>query len=347
MSSSNKLNDKQRVERLGSEIAADLQMERDSHEKMSDWYGRVAYSALGRIALVSLWDVIDDQADSISIDYFRQNIEKHVGAFNHLFELNFYGKKVSGDLLKVYLQGGLIYQKGNRLVPSMEKKVSYQNVELVRTPVLNKKLKMSGLGLYQNIKVGTSKEIEPVMRFLGITNSSLQEVYQNLVDRADWQLLEQQNIKKFRFLDDNSRQKKWIRIANEQRDGSQEFSILWNHESDYWLYFIKNEKIYVSHLPLSLYNNSEQKFVDSIMQHDGNLPKIKYVINEKFAKVKLLQKLPPREQLFFNMYSWQSTSMLENKQGTMTLEIFLVFHKMMKHLGYNFIKVNSKKYDTF
>lgn len=342
MSSSNKLNDKQRVERLVSEIAADLQMERDSHEKMSYWYGRVAYSALGRIALVSLWDVIDDQADSISTDYFRQNIEKHVGAFNHLLGLNFYGKKVSSDLLKVYLQGGLMYQKGDRLVPSMEKKVNYQNVELVRTPVLNKKLKMSGLGLYQNIKAGTSKEIDPVMKFLGITSSSLQDVYQDLVDRADWHLLDQQNIQKIRFLDDNSQQKKWIRTANEQKNSSQNFSILWNSESDYWLYFIEDEKLYVSHLQLSLYNNSEQKIVDSIMQHDDSLPKIKYVINEKFAKVKLMQKLPPREQLFFNMYSWQSTSMLENKQGTMTLEIFLVFHKMMKHLGYKFRRVNTK-----
>lgn len=347
MSSSNKLNDEQRVERLPSEIADDLQMERDSHEKMSDWYGRVAYSALGRIALVSLWDVIDDQADSIPTDYFRQNIEKHVGAFNHLFGLNFYGKKVSSDLLKVYLQGGLMYQKGDRLVPSMEKKISYQNVELFRSTALNKKVQMSGLGFYRNIKVGTSKEIDLVMKFLGITSSSLQDVYQDLVDRAEWQLLDQQTIKKYRFLDDNSQQRKWIRTANKQKNSSQNFSILWDSESDYWLYFIEDEKFYVSHLPLPLYNNSEQKIVDSIMQHDDSLTKIKYVINEKFAKVKLMQKLPPREQLFFNMYSWQSTSMLENKQGTMTLEIFLVFHKMMKHLGYKFIKVNSKKYDTF
>lgn len=347
MGSSNKLSDEQRVERLASEIASDLQMERDSHEKTSDWYSRVSYSALGRIALASLWDITDDQVDSISTDYFKQNIEKHVVAFNHLFELNFYRERVSSVLLKIYLQGGLMYQKGNRLVPSMGKKIIFKNIELIRTSALNKNPKMSGFGFYRDVKVGNNKtDIDDVMKFCGITNNSLEQIYKDLEVQADWSQVGQYK-KKLRFLDENSQELEWSRSTNEQKSSPHEFSLLKNSKGNYQLYFMDGEKIYISSLALSLYNNSARKLADSIMQHEGKLPKIKYVINKKFAKVKLVRELPPREQLFFNMYSWPTDSMLEKKRGMMTIEIFLVFHKMMKRLGYKFSRVNGKKYDMF
>lgn len=347
MGSSNKLSDGQRVERLASEIASDLQMERDAHEKLSDWYSRVAYSALGKIALASLWDITDDQVDSISTDYFKQNIGKHVVAFNHLFELNFYREKASSVLLKMYLQGGLMYQKGNRLVPSMEKKIIFKNIELIRTSALNKNPRMSGFGFYRNVKAGNNKtDIDDVMKFCGITNNSLEQIYKDLEVQADWSQVEQYK-KKLRFLDENSQELQWSRSINEQKSGPHEFSLLKNGKGNYQLYFINGEKIYISSLELSLYNNSERKLADSIMQREGKLPKIKYVINKKFAKVKLVRELPPKEQLFFNMYSWPTDSMFEKNQGMMTIEIFLLFHKMLTNLGYKFLRVNDKKYDTF
>ena len=70
-------------ELLLNEIGQKLNIKRGVSEEKELWRQRIIYSAIGIMALVSLWDMEDEEP--ISITHFKHRIKRQIYAYQELY----------------------------------------------------------------------------------------------------------------------------------------------------------------------------------------------------------------------------------------------------------------------
>ena len=198
-----------RYNRFLEGIAQELHIRQGKHEDLTSYQCRIVYSVLGRLALASLWDQLEDdqpeEEQTISIIHFKDKIGQAAYGYTQLYpELRsaFCGEPlqtITDEIYEILFRAGYFYHKRNRIAPCMPCGCAVGNLCFTRglkpgTPQL-----VSGLGSYQNRSKGL-KRLIPVGEMFHLDCSDILLPWQELSAEPVWEpLLVDANVEYLRL----------------------------------------------------------------------------------------------------------------------------------------------------
>lgn len=318
-------------------IAKNLNIYRGDGESDFNWRKRVAYSAIGQLALASLWDIGNPGEKDISIVRFKSKIKKEIFIYNDIFAINLNESVVADEIYQQYLENGYMYHKKNRITYSRKRYFEYGKLKLIRSSFPNEVNLMSGLGLYDYNEVDKGlTDISGIFELFNIDKRSLNQTYLNLQERAKWECVNVNWDTDVKFLNHKNYQSYWTNSIEDTHNSEENFSLLRIDPGSYYLYFKKKSQLYVSSLNLDNFNNSYLKPAASILNMNNKLRSIKYCKKENLVKIQLGYKLPPSEEGLFKLYSWPISNSNEDFVRLMSIEVFSLFKETLEIIGYKF-----------
>lgn len=318
-------------------ISKNLNIYRADGESEINWRKRVAYSAIGQLALASLWDIGNPGEKDISIIRFKSKIKREVFIYNDIFAINLNESVVADEIYQQYLENGYMYHKKNRITYSRKKYFEYGNLKLIRSSFPNEVNLMSGLGLYDYNEMGKgSTDISGIFELFNIDKKSLNQTYLDLQEQAKWERVNENFDIDLKFLNHKNYQAYWTNDMDSSNNNEKNFSLLRIEPISYYLCFNKGSQLYVSALNLDNFNNSYLKPAASILNMNNKLRSIKYCKEENLVKIQLGYKLPPSEEGLFKLYSWPISNKNGDFERLMSIEVFFIFKEMLEIIGYKF-----------
>lgn len=121
---------------LIEKISNELGIKKDADETEEMWKSRVVYSVAGRMAVASLYDILEDE-QPVSVTHLKRRCQKVLEAYFDLYpnlhyEMAASTEEYADEIYNTLLAAGCVYHTPNRLLPPNEKRVALKNIELQR-----------------------------------------------------------------------------------------------------------------------------------------------------------------------------------------------------------------------
>lgn len=321
------------IEKIGRELG----INKDENEDSVYWKGRVVYSIMGKMAMASLFDVLEDN-QPVSMIHFKRRIEKIMHAYIVLYPelseiMQVSSDKFAEEIYTIFLKSGYLYHTPNRILPPVEKRVVYNSLEFVRGAALNEKLLMSGLGTYS--KKNGNDDINMLLEMFCIPKLNLKNIYDELLSRASWNEFNSNLHVDFLRIEPPYTRGYW----KTSPDTNGKISLLRfgeNGEYLYYLYQYVGNKVMVSKLPNWMVKGSVYRNISNcILAKYETLPTLNIVRRSDTVIVKQNYLLPPALYNFLMLYSWPSKfkCLANDFERIMKSEIFDVFHQILNIVG--------------
>lgn len=330
-------------------------------EPKSEFQARAIYSAVGRLALASLWDQ-NEEEDGISVVHFKKKLGNLLRAYLTLFpdtrellcpdsdssSLDEYGtfeddwekesfpdedlKKVMDEIYSIYRGTGYFYHQPYRLSPAAEREASYGKVRLIRGGKLTRDFRMSGLGTWEEHPENKNSLAE-VMDMFQIPRETHTEIFQELVQQTQWENLYLDGAE---YLSWTPNKGYW----KHQPDTDGRISLLRKNnqfQKIYWLYRFRDGKCEGCELPAWRTEDGEYlRIAASLLKERGKLPPIYFRNAGDLVFAKLNYLLPPAEQKFLKLWSWPHWGKNWEFHRSMSSELFRIFRQILESRGYRF-----------
>jgi len=328
-------------EELLLEIGQELNIKKGVSEPNELWKERIVYSAIGRMALASLWD-IDGDNKSVSITHFKHRIERLLYAYKELYpkcmqRFIISDEELSNEIYKVYTEAGFLYHSPNRISSTAEVEAKAGTMVCVRGANLKRNVYISGLGTYNRAKVNPLQcTLQQVFRF---QRQTLKEYWQQVITTDNWLVIDPQMRKEYLRLEAPFSRGYWKDTPD--KDGC--ISLLrFGHPGQqlYFLYRYINGQYKGSALPEWMVKEYKYRRVaTALLAGNGTLPGVTYSIDGDVVNIRLNYLLPPEEMNFLKAYSWpQSFLKLPcDFNRVMQKEIFFAFKEELEKIGYHFM----------
>lgn len=321
------------IEKAGRE----LNILKEENENSELWKTRVVYSIMGKMALASLYDVLEND-QPVSIIHFKRRIQKIMQAYLELYPEIKQVMQASMDefeeeIYTIYLKCGYLYHTPNRILPSAEKRVGLSNVEIIRGSALNEKTFMSGLGTFFNKKC--EKDFEGLFELFNIENISLLKKGEGLIKKALWRGLQSELSKEYLRIEPPFSRGYW----KETPDKNGEISLLRLGDKSnyiYYLYKYEDEALMVSELPAWMVEGIKYRNIsNSILVVNRSLPPLKIEKRKYTVLIKQEYLLPPEVFFFVKLYSWPAKfySVPSDFERVMSKDIYEVLNGILDIIG--------------
>lgn len=328
-------------ELLLNEIGQKLNIKRGVSEEKELWRQRIIYSAIGIMALASLWDMEDEEP--ISITHFKHRIERQIYAYQELYpeimqRFMISAKELSQEMYDIYATTGFIYLTPNRIFAAKETEAKAGTVVCVRGANLKRNLFMSGLGTY--IKTTEVFDFGDLNEMFRLPEQTLEEEYKLLSAEKKWSIIDTKNQVEYLRLQPPFSRGYWK--ENPDTDGS--FSLLrfgMPGEKLYYLYKYEEGQCFGKALPSWRVNENEyRRLANVLLYHKGTLPPIIFSEAGDIVTVHLKYLLPPAELYFLKTYSWPANflKLPSDFNRVINKEVFEAFKETLEKLGYQFTK---------
>lgn len=166
-------------------IAKELNIGKDKSEKDVEWYRRVVYSAVGRMALATLWN--ENDKGEISIRRLKRTTYELLKAYESIVpginSTSNYGEctdMLCDSILSTMESAGFFYHRADYYRIAKTKHIKMGEVSFRRGIYATESCYMSGLGAYT--KAANAEENEGA--FLSLEKP--QFVLQKLIESASW-----------------------------------------------------------------------------------------------------------------------------------------------------------------
>lgn len=322
---------------LIEKISSELNIYRELNEDENLWKARVVYSVMGRMALASLYDVLED-GETISVIHFKRRIIKIFEAYTDMFpELSSVmmaeGDEFAEEIYSIYLNCGFMYHTTNRLLPAIEKRTSTSNVEFIRGASSGAKVHMSGLGTY--VISRKSPRDGNMMEMFNINKDSLKARGMDLIKNAIWKSFNSDLHTEFLRIVPPFSRGYWKDMPD--KDGKISLMRLGERGNYiYYLYKYENENIYASVLPNWQVEGIEYRSVsNALLSVNGTLPSMIVEKRKHTVLIKQQYLLPPDLFYFLKLYSWPAKlySVPSDFERVMNNEVFSIFEKILNIVG--------------
>lgn len=322
---------------LIEKISSELNIYREVNEDENLWKARIVYSVMGRMALASLHDVLED-GETISLIHFKRRIIKIFEAYTDMFPELFSVMTAEKDefaeeIYSIYLNCGFMYHTPNRLLPAIEKRTSSSNVEFIRGGSSGENVYMSGLGTYT---ISRKSQVDGnLMEMFNINKDSLKNRGMNLIKNAIWKSFDNDLHKEFLRIVPPFSRGYWQDMPD--KDGKISLMRLGERENYiYYLYKFENEIIYASVLPNWQVEGIEYRSVsNALLAANGTLPPLIIEKRKHTVLIKQQYLLPSDLFYFLKLYSWPAKmySVPSNFERVMNDEVFSIFEKILDIVG--------------
>ena len=314
------------------------------------------YSALGKLASASLWDSPDDWNHELSVQAFKSKIKINTEYYQQIVHSNCLylcdSQTLADEIYSLYKKSGFIYHRANWIYPSICSSYKFGNIHIIRNGNPLKCRNMSGLGEYTSHTEQTEKTYSESEEMFSLHTIPFAKSVEEYIKDAVWN-----PIAEFpdgtEFLEHSPFRKGYWRKS--PSDGI-EISLLRVPLAAGHLYYFYQESENSwewSQLPAWLTNpvidNTESKewlsIATGLLMLSNSLPTIDIATSDKLITITIPYLLPPAEEAFFELYSWPLkdvflTDFKQHYTRKMSTDIFPIFEKMMKQLGYKFTEVS-------
>lgn len=337
---------------LVDEISKQLSITRAS-ESVREWSCRVIYSAVGKMALASLWDSPEDES-SVSIQHFKKRAEEICSALlaicpeaEPFFSVN--RDWLFGELYTIYRRTGYLYHSPYQASPAARTTAAAEKITFFRglSPDIN--ASMSGLGLYRPDIAEAGGQ--SVAQMYELQEQPMQEYLEELLSAGEWQEIDWPQDSCFLRLSPSFSQGYWKEAPD--RDGRISLAYYGNINRIYVFYYYNDGRPLQKQLPawrtrdFRAANANDQgeyrRIANALLLRYNSRPSIRVKIYGGLALIQTGYRLPPAEEDFFKLYSWPVNYDIDlNKPQVfarkMALSVYPVFKKILEAAGYHFME---------
>ena len=329
------------------QIGAELRIRKGTKEDKPHWYARIIYSSIGRMALASLFDQLDNDADVISKAHFTQRVKELLDAYHTIFPALNHSifqddTFLSSTIYDQYESTGYLYHEPYRICAAVKTTASLNGVRFIRNSNCGISCCMSGLGLY-DLKLEEENR-NSIGEMFQLDEIKLSDVLPMLLKSVDWRRFDVQDSVEYLQVNPSFRFGYW----KSKPDTETELSLMRYGigEKQYALYRSQDGTVQISTLPKWQYEGGQHFLIaNAILSEHHILPDIKYFHDGNIVTVVLGYLLPAAEQQLFMLYSWPHDMNCEKEtlpylmKRDMSKEIFQAIRMTYEKLGLHFTEV--------
>ncbi len=313
-----------------------------------DWSTRVIYSAVGKMALCSLWDKTDNE--KLSLQHFKNRAKRLLEADAAIWKDRVTFKTIDLDawadeIYDVYRRTGQFYHAAYQLAPAQHAFCRRNGVALHRGVPPDVKFNMSGLGFYET--GGSAEDVSSPAELFDLQSQTSATFLQELERSGKWEPIDWTEGTDFLRVDSFFKRGYWM--EEPAQDGIVSLARYGTPNKIYALYRFSEGRFFQMTLPAWRYIDfySEQqmdcgeyrRIAIAILAQRGVLPPITVHRKYNLLEISLGYLLPPAEEAFFKLYSWPAgfRTVKNDFNRLMTSSVYSLFEKQMETLGFNII----------
>lgn len=324
-------------------------------DKESDerWKARAVYSLLGRMALASLSDDLEEDevtpkdCESISIAHFKGRIcavwESYLALYPELRTLFPTEPRALCDgIYDIFLKTGCIYHAAYRITSAAPSMARQGGVQFERGMPLERQQYISGLGAYLLEGDAFEKAVlyPSVREMFGLQEGTLSGLWSALTANAAWSPLYAGESVEYLS---HTPPFPWDRTPTKDIDVS--IARLGQPGGRlYYLYHIEDGRLLGSQLPHWLVNDSFysgtafRTAAYACLAYHAQLPTIQYRINGVTVQATFSHLLPPAELYWVKLYSWPLSfnDIFSDYKRVFDFEVFQAIKEVLEQIGYQF-----------
>ena len=290
---------------LLSHISNEYSIKQGKTEETLSWKARLIYSLLGRMAIASLSDGLEE--GPVTIVHLKRRIHNVYAAYYSMYpELKKIfpesSESLEQEIYDIFLKTGIVYHKPDRILMSSKCNSVCKGIKFTRGYSLDSKQMLSGLGSY--LKQNPDENSLPVSQMFGLEDSSLTERWKYYTSSRDWTLYEPDNMTQYLKTEPPFSRGYWV----DKPDDNGKISLLrtgFIGGQLYYLYRVENKKLYVSQLPQwQVEDYNYRSIANACLAYNGTLPPVTYRIDGNLTYVSF-KYLPPSSDLYlWKLFSW-------------------------------------------
>ena len=320
-------------------IAKELNIGKDKSEKDVEWYRRVVYSAVGRMALATLWN--ENDKGEISVRSLKRTTYELLKAYESIVpEINStsnYGEctvMLCDSILSTMESAGFFYHRADYYRISKTKNIKMGEVNFCRGIYATESCYMSGLGAYT--KVANAEENEGT--FLSLEKP--QFVLQKLIESASRKECDFEKEKvEYLKMEGPFEKGYWTGQPNFQF----QYSLARINERDAFLqtyYLVRNTSDGMKAAELPTWVSEDRNYTvlsTALLQYYQQMPHVIIKHGEEIAKIEIEYRLHPDVENLILAYSWPQRYDGENGPFSRIIPKSLsgTFKKILVDTGYN------------
>ena len=317
---------------LISEVSKELCIFKEAYEDSSAWCHRVKYSLLGLQILSALYDKYDDFDDDeiISDSVSRQHISSRA---NKLAEILGISQDDCEHIMNLYVRTGFILNKRNRLTYPSVTMARIETCFVARGIHPSNAIGVSGLGLI--VKPAATNEIN-IDELFNLSCVDIMQWHEMFIKslRDKWERYEElSDVEYF-----NPKLKPWEMWS----DVLPKNEIILCRDKDlagrkYRVISIKSGISKIATLPF-IGKGEYRRLEISLRILANNRPTVRVKKHENAAIFEYNYRLPPSEQNFIDLYSWDNKMRSVNFKipfsRIVAIELYQIFLSVFIRLGY-------------
>lgn len=288
-------------------IAKELNIGKDKFEKDVEWYRRVVYSAVGRMALATLWN--ENDKGEISVRSLKRTTYELLKAYESMVpEINSmldYGEctvMLCDSILSTMESAGFFYHRAEYYRIAKTKHIRMGKVKFCRGIGATESCYMSGLGAYTK---ATDADVYDES-FLN-NHEKPQFVLQKLIKSASWRECDFEKEKvEYLKMEEPFKKGYWMGQPNSQF----QYSLARTKESETFVqtyYLVKNtsDGMKVAELPTWISEERNHTLLSTaLLQRYKQMPCVIIEHMERIAKIEIKYRLYPDVENLILAYSW-------------------------------------------
>lgn len=333
---------------LLEKVAEQLKIAQGSEESQIDWKARIIYSAIGHLAIASLYD-LQKVRDSVSVTHFRRRVEELFESYKSMYpEVIELFENQADDLARefynILLRTGCLYHSSKRITASVCNCGAMEETLFVRGAALKEAVFRSGLGAYMRRPEG--KKYGTISSVYGIIEADLSEQLSQLTESVGWFSAPQ--LSSVEYLRTSPPFNRGYFIDRPDKDGR--ISLLrTSQQKRHSYYFYKHNGSEVVISPPASWKTDKgewRKIANCCIFSNGTLPKTIYHVDEAIVNIKIQYLYPPAEQNLIRLYSWPKSfvshpgkshrSRFDNFNRVLSKPVFFAIKREFEQIGYQF-----------
>ena len=286
-------------------ISNEYSIKRGTKEDTTSWKERIIYSLLGRMAIASLSDGLEE--GTVSIIHLKDRIHDVFSSYYQMYEEIGRDYAENSDSLEdeiydIFLNTGVVYHEPDRILMSAKANAVCNGIKFTRGYELDRKQMLSGLGSYM-VQDADDKSMTLSQMFC-LDEVLLKDRWMYFTKKPTWTKFEPDRMTQYLKKKPPFSNGYWV--DNPYNDGN--ISILrTGFRGSYLYYLYKSEggTILVSQLPQwQVDGPNYRSLANAYLAFEGTLPPTVYKTDGELTYVDFQYLPPPAELYLWKLYSW-------------------------------------------
>ena len=323
-------------------ISNEYSIKRGNKEDTIVWKDRIIYSLLGRMAIASLSDGLEE--GTVSIIHMKKRIHDVFSAYYSMYEeiARDYSELSEGleqEIYDIFLHTGIVYHRPDRILMSKKTNAVCNGVKFTRGYELDTKQMLSGLGSY--IIQDEDEKTLSLSQMFCLEETLLVDRWRVYTRDPKWTQYETDQTTQ--YLKKKPPFSKGYWVDKPYNDG--EISILRTGFTGAYLYFLykyDDDTLLVSQLPQwQVAGGNYRTLSNAYLANEGTLPETIYKTDGELTYVDFQYLPPPSELYLWKLYSWPKrySNFPCDFSRVCVTKVFEAIKETMMRQGYKFRKV--------